>query len=999
MNKLMTKIVGACLGLTMAVGVGVAIASNKKAVPVRADVSYTWEKISSSTFGIGDELIFGYSSGTTFKEMTSGTGTATNVSNSTFAETYVLTVEAGNGGTGYSFKNGSNYISWSSGNNLTTSSTKNNASSWTISAYSDGNYKLANVGTTARILQYNASSPKFAPYTSSQTAFNIWKKTPVQSDYVSAVAIKSGESEIEEAELDVASTNTLNLTADVTVVGSPTYTITWVSDDTNVATVSNSTGASTTVTAVGMGTTTITLGAGGKEATLELTVDDSSLTVSTLTFTAACGGTGTSDDGLTWSVESGTGEATTAESTFDNTRGIHYGTGSSSVKYITLTSADGGVDGTVKFIKVHASGNNTPTLSITVGGNAFGSSKTLTTSDAEYLFSGSKSGTIVISNAKDTAATGGLYVKSISVYYVPTVHVSTLTLSPSELSISSNDTEAKTINVAVNPETADDQYLTIAQTSGDSLVTISAANVTAVSGSASFTVTGKEATSGSEVITVTSRDGSKTATLTITAVDASIPMLVGVTVGGTASKTTQYPGYDFDPSGLTFTPVYNKDNPSPESITGNDIVWDDLVAGQAVTGKFTGETATVVVTVPVEKVIVSGTVSSYEAIGTATANMGDASWDLSNVTIKAYYDAEKEYEKVLIKGTDYSLTASTSGDNSIIRSRTSIIVSDSLSKIPGTFTVDALVSGKLNYIEELSINSGSVISGTSYDSHSATVDGIDWIVTYGGNNSSVGTNSSKKANCRVDDKYVAETGIDNENVIAAAFVSGEALGFNVAKVNYKASGLFGTPVVYLIYSADGTSFSQVPLKSGTQGSSISTDANGVDFVLSNPSNGYFGLLLYTNTTSDFKSTLNLTFYAVKTDDDIVDEFVLNYMHMEDDAYDKGSTYVGLCDAEDGEGNTPYSLAKEAFNALDDDQRDLFLKEAKYSNAKARLLAWAEANHDSLNSTTNVLEANRGSFGNLFADNSNSTATIIIIISMISLTTIAGYAILRKRKEQ
>ena len=40
MNKLFTKIVGAALGLTMAIGVGVAVASNsKEATPVEATTS------------------------------------------------------------------------------------------------------------------------------------------------------------------------------------------------------------------------------------------------------------------------------------------------------------------------------------------------------------------------------------------------------------------------------------------------------------------------------------------------------------------------------------------------------------------------------------------------------------------------------------------------------------------------------------------------------------------------------------------------------------------------------------------------------------------------------------------------------------------------------------------------------------------------------------------------------------------------------------------------
>ena len=74
---------------------------------------------------------------------------------------YALTVEAGNGGTGYSFKHGSVYLSWSSGNSLTTRSTKNDASSWTISASSNGNFKFANVGDETRIMQYNSGSPRW----------------------------------------------------------------------------------------------------------------------------------------------------------------------------------------------------------------------------------------------------------------------------------------------------------------------------------------------------------------------------------------------------------------------------------------------------------------------------------------------------------------------------------------------------------------------------------------------------------------------------------------------------------------------------------------------------------------------------------------------------------------------------------------------------------------------------------------------------------------------
>ena len=175
MNKLLQKVAKIFLGLSMAAGVGVAVSDNK--VISTAHAADTFEKVTS--FSVGDQIIFVNESKK--YEMSSGAGSNASAYSTSPAGTYVMTVEAGNGGTGYSFKNGSNYISWSTGNNLATSTTKNNASSWTISTSTNGNFKLANVGTTSRILQFNSSSPKFAPYTSSQTAFQIYKKVSAKT--------------------------------------------------------------------------------------------------------------------------------------------------------------------------------------------------------------------------------------------------------------------------------------------------------------------------------------------------------------------------------------------------------------------------------------------------------------------------------------------------------------------------------------------------------------------------------------------------------------------------------------------------------------------------------------------------------------------------------------------------------------------------------------------------------------------------------------------------
>ena len=146
-----------------------------------------WEKVTS--FEIGDVVIFVNEEDS--RELTgisdSNIGTATTFSTSPEG-TYPLTVEAGSNGIGYSFKNGSDYLSWSSGNKLYTITDKNNSSSWTISESTDGNYKFSNVGTTERILQYNSNSgqERWACYTSGQTTFQIYKQASSATGYISS---------------------------------------------------------------------------------------------------------------------------------------------------------------------------------------------------------------------------------------------------------------------------------------------------------------------------------------------------------------------------------------------------------------------------------------------------------------------------------------------------------------------------------------------------------------------------------------------------------------------------------------------------------------------------------------------------------------------------------------------------------------------------------------------------------------------------------------------
>ena len=134
---------------------------------------------------------------------------------------------------------------------------------------------------------------------------------------------------------------------------------------------------------------------------------------STLTFTEACGGSGTADDGAEWEV---TSDGT--ESTWDSGKGIHYGTSGAAVQYIQLSTSD--ITGTITRVVVNAStaSSVTASVSVTVGGDEFGGdAQSLTASAADYTFDGSASGEIIVRIAKPSSATKAIYCKSVVVTY------------------------------------------------------------------------------------------------------------------------------------------------------------------------------------------------------------------------------------------------------------------------------------------------------------------------------------------------------------------------------------------------------------------------------------------------------------------------------------------------------------------------------------------------------------------------------------------------------
>lgn len=134
-------------------------------------------------------------------------------------------------------------------------------------------------------------------------------------------------------------------------------------------------------------------------------------TTSTLTFDQKCGGSGTADDKVKWTVTSDA-----AESDYDKSRGIHYGTNKKAVSYLQLSTS--GITGVVQKIVVNASGasGTSAKLDVTVNGKSFGSQTPITKTATDYTFEGTESGEIIV-KLSQTSDTKALYVKSISVTY------------------------------------------------------------------------------------------------------------------------------------------------------------------------------------------------------------------------------------------------------------------------------------------------------------------------------------------------------------------------------------------------------------------------------------------------------------------------------------------------------------------------------------------------------------------------------------------------------
>ncbi len=210
MNKFITKIVGAALGLTLAIGVGVAVGSNQgdsRKVDAAAGDSYRLVK-SVNDLAAGDEVLFGYTNGSDVHkasgQLNANTGSylrAIDVTISNEVLTYtgntVKPLILSKSGNNWVFTYDTTTVATTAVKKMCISTTNNSVSTWTISIANTGVATITSTTASYGTIKYNSNDPRFLNYASGQQNIGIYKKTaPVASISFNptSLSLKTGQS-------------------------------------------------------------------------------------------------------------------------------------------------------------------------------------------------------------------------------------------------------------------------------------------------------------------------------------------------------------------------------------------------------------------------------------------------------------------------------------------------------------------------------------------------------------------------------------------------------------------------------------------------------------------------------------------------------------------------------------------------------------------------------------------------------------------------------------
>ena len=312
------------------------------------------------------------------------------------------------------------YAASSSSNNLKAKSTLDANSYWNISQNSNGTYSIiASESENRNVMQFNGVNKLFSCYaTASQSAVTLYPYSMVVPDLTPRIKVADTEKEV------AAEGGTITFTYTLANLDGQNVSVS-VSDP-DMLSASASDGVVTVVVAENTGearSATVTLSCGSAEPVV-LSVSQLGVPVSsddvvpgakyTYTFTSTqftANGTKTLS-GLAWTISGNGGYWG-----YDGTKGQQFGSGSKPYKELIVSTS--AYSGGVQKIVINTSGASSISakLTVTVGGVAYGSQVSLTTTATSYTFNapaaGMQAGDIVLKYTQTSSK--AIYIKSITI--------------------------------------------------------------------------------------------------------------------------------------------------------------------------------------------------------------------------------------------------------------------------------------------------------------------------------------------------------------------------------------------------------------------------------------------------------------------------------------------------------------------------------------------------------------------------------------------------------
>lgn len=312
------------------------------------------------------------------------------------------------------------YAASSSSNNLKAKSTLDANSYWNISQNSNGTYSIiASKSDNRNVMQFNDGNKLFSCYaTASQSAVTLYPYSMVVPDLTPRIKVADTEKEV------AAEGGTITFTYTLANLDGQNVSVS-VSDP-DMLSASASDGVVTVVVAENTGearSATVTLSCGSAEPVV-LSVSQLGVPVSSddvvagakyaYTFTSSqftANGTKTLS-GLAWTI-SGSG----GYWGYDGTKGQQLGSGSKPYKelIVSISAYSGGVQKIV--INTSGASSISAKLTVTVGGVAYGSQVSLTSTATSYTFNapaaGMQTGDIVLKYTQTSSK--AIYIKSITI--------------------------------------------------------------------------------------------------------------------------------------------------------------------------------------------------------------------------------------------------------------------------------------------------------------------------------------------------------------------------------------------------------------------------------------------------------------------------------------------------------------------------------------------------------------------------------------------------------